>query len=196
VTPADLYFGGSFDPIHHGHLFAAEEALRATGSAALLFVPTGRNPLKEGAAVVSPEDRLAMVERAIRGNERFRVSEFELRNAEASYTLDTVDRLVRDGELVERPGLVIGDDLLPELPRWHRIEELLRRVRLVVISRHGVAEVRLPADAAADAVFVTNVVVPVSSRDVRSRLREGLSVRYLVPEAVYEYIRDRRLYQT
>lgn len=196
MTAAELYFGGSFDPIHHGHLFAAEEAVRATGSASILFVPTGRNPLKESGAVVSPRDRLAMVERAIHGNDRFRVSEFELRNPGASYTLETIERLVESGELVERPGLVIGDDLLPELPRWHRVEELLKRVRLVVITRHGSENLHPPREAAADAIFVTNVEVPVSSRGVRARLREGLSVRYLVPEAVYEYIRDNRLYQT
>jgi nicotinate-nucleotide adenylyltransferase len=196
VTAAELYFGGSFDPIHHGHLFAAEEAVRATGAALILFVPTGRNPLKESGAVVSPRDRLAMVERAIHGNDRFRVSEFELRNPGASYTLETIERLVGAGELVDRPGLVIGDDLLAELPRWKRIDELLQRVRLVVMTRHGAGNASLPGGAAADSIFVTNLEVPVSSRGVRARLREGLSVSYLVPEAVYEYIRDKRLYRT
>jgi nicotinate-nucleotide adenylyltransferase len=195
VTAADLYFGGSFDPIHQGHLFAAEEALRVTGATVVLFVPTGQNPLKGGVSAVSPQDRFAMVERAIAGNDRFRASEFELRHPGVSYTFESIDRLVRNGELVERPGLVIGDDLLPELPLWHRIEELLRRVRLVVISRTESGAAQLPSGAAADSIVVPNVEVPVSSRGVRSRLREGLSVRYLVPEAVYEYIRDHQLYR-
>jgi nicotinate-nucleotide adenylyltransferase len=91
--------------------------------------------------------------------------------------------------------LIIGDDLLEQLPRWRNLEQLLRTVYLVVISRRGVDRSLLPKAAAEGAMIVDNPEIPVSSTALRTRLREGRSVRYLVPEVVYEYIRRHALYQ-
>jgi len=196
TTPAaELYFGGSFDPIHMGHLFAAQEAADAVGAQRVLFVPTGRNPLKPDNHSAAPEHRLAMVRRAIEGNSRFLVHDIELEEKGASYTERTVRALVDRGTLVPRPGLIIGDDLVAELHRWRNVDALMAMVRLVLVTRHGVDLSALPVSAAQDVVVVRNPEIPVSSSAVRDRLREGRSVRYLVPEHVYEYIREHRLYQ-
>ena len=177
----------------------AEEAARAVGASSVLFVPTGRNPLKASPTAADAEDRLAMVQAAVAGNERFRVSDGELADDGPSFTEETVGRLVDAGALNPHPWLLIGDDLLPDLPRWRNVERLLRRIRLVVVSRCDDVEAeeivgRVAGDSA-DVVVVRNPIIPISSRDVRTRLREGRSVRYLVPETVYEYICSHRLYQ-
>ncbi|MEX2443655.1 MAG: nicotinate-nucleotide adenylyltransferase [Alkalispirochaeta sp.] len=201
MSPAEVFFGGSFDPIHLGHLFAAQEAAAAVGASSVLVVPTGRNPLKPGASVASPADRLEMVRRATADNALFAVSdvevahEFRTDGEETSYTEATVRMLVGGGRLVSRPAMIIGDDLLEQLPRWRNYRSLLSLVRLIVVSRYGVRQDTLPEEAAPDTLVLENPEIPVSSSTVRSRLRQGRSVRYLVPDAVYEYINTNQLYQ-
>lgn len=204
---ADLYVGGSFDPPHLGHLYAAQEALDRGGFGRALFVPTGRNPLKETPGGASPGDRLEMLRRAIALNDAFAISEAEIDRVEPSFTIDTVERLLADGELREaseraaagvrpvdpRPGLMIGDDLLDQLDQWREIDRLLRMVRLVVVARNGFDV--LPAIIPKDALLIDNVPVPISSAEIRRRLREGSSIRYLVPDGVYEYIQRNRIYR-
>jgi len=190
---ADLYVGGSFDPPHLGHLYAAQEALDHGGFGRALFVPTGRNPLKETPGGASPGDRLEMLRLAIARNDAFAISEAEIGNDEPSYTIHTVDRLIRSGELRgPRPGLMIGDDLLDQLERWRDIAGLLEQVRLVVVSRTGTAA--RPPILPEDTLMVDTVPIPISSEDIRRRLREGLSIRYLVPDGVYEYIQRNKGY--
>lgn len=194
MSGAELYFGGSFDPIHLGHLFAASEAAAETGAGSVLFVPTGQNPLKQQHDGAPAADRLEMVRAAVAGDDRFRVSDIELHSREPSYTIDTIRRLIDRGELVERPGMIIGDDLIPELPRWREVEQLLTLVRLVLVTRHGVEPSQLPAAAGADYVVVPNPAMPISSTAVRDRLRHRRSVRYLVPDSVYDFIRRTGIY--
>jgi len=200
VSAAEVFFGGSFDPIHLGHLFVAQEAAEAVAASTVLFVPTGRNPLKPGSAGASATDRLEMVRRAVVHNESFAVSDVEVgsvnyEGAEPSYTEATVRTLIDAGTLVSRPALIIGDDLLLELPRWRNYKALLAEVRLIVVTRHGVDRSALPPEAAADTLILENPEIPVSSTTVRSRLQQGRSVRYLVPDSVYEYINTHQLYQ-
>jgi nicotinate-nucleotide adenylyltransferase len=195
VKPAEVFFGGSFDPIHFGHLFAAQEAATAVGASSVLVVPTGKNPLKPHVSAASPEDRVEMARRATANNALFAVHTAEVTAEEPSYTEATVRTLIGDGSLVARPVMIIGDDLLTELPRWRNYQSLLSLVRLVVVSRHGVDLELIPREAAPDTLVLENPEIPVSSSTVRSRLRQGRSVRYLVPDAVYEYIDAKRLYQ-
>lgn len=193
----DLYFGGSFDPPHLGHLYAAQEALDRGGFRHVLFVPTGANPLKGAVEGASGADRLEMVRRAISGNEAFALSEAEIHTERPSYTVETIERLIASGDLGgrdgSRPGLMIGDDLLDQLHRWRDIERLFSIVRLVVVRRS--AAVEIPAVLPRDALFVDTAPVPISSREIRQRLREGASIRYLVPDSVYEYIEHTGIYR-
>lgn len=190
---ADALFGGSFDPIHIGHLFIAEHVRTALGFNRVVFVPARRNPLKAHPPVASDEDRLEMVRRATAGNAAFVVEPWETQRDRPSYTVDTVRGLTDAGRLSTQPGLIIGDELVDQLARWHAIDELLDLVRLVVVTRMRPREVAetLPAGAR----IVSNLVVPVSSSDIRDRLRSGATVRYLVPDVVYDYIEARRLYR-
>ncbi len=194
-APAEVFFGGTFDPIHIGHLFVAEEARLAVGATTVLFVPAGRNPLKDGPTGTSPEARLAMTRLAVRENPAFRVSSAEIERGGPSYTVDTVETLVASGALCPRPALIIGDDLIAQLPRWKDPERLFAAVRLIVVTRHATEIERLSDFVPADTLTIRNPSIPVSSSDVRERLRDNRSVRYLVPDVVYEYIRSHSLYR-
>ncbi|MCG8481184.1 MAG: nicotinate-nucleotide adenylyltransferase [Spirochaetales bacterium] len=194
-VPAEVFFGGTFDPIHIGHLFVAEEARAAVGAMSVLFVPAGRNPLKDDPSGASPEARLHMTRLAIRGNGAFRVSSAEIERGGPSYTVDTVETLVASGELRPRPGLIVGDDLIAQLPRWKDPQRLFAAVRLIVVTRHVTEVERLSEVVPTDTLVIRNPAIPVSSSDVRERLRDHRSVRYLVPDAVYEYIRFHSLYR-
>ena len=195
AEPAEVFFGGTFDPIHIGHLFVAEQARIALGAASVLFVPTGRNPLKEELSGASARARVDMVRLATGGNRAFRVSTAEIERDGPSYTVDTVRALIASGALCRRPGLIIGDDLVAQLPQWKDPQRLFATARLVVVTRHVVEVERLSNIVPPDALVIGNPSIPVSSSDVRERLRENRSVRYLVPDAVYEYIRDHSLYR-
>jgi nicotinate-nucleotide adenylyltransferase len=192
--------GGTFDPPHYGHLLAAQEAAVLLGLERVLFLPARQNPLKEGEPITPPEDRCAMVERAIAGNPLFELSRLDLDRPPPSYTADllrTLKAQTPDDELY----FLVGADILPELPRWHRTDEILRLARLVVVNRPDSPQPDVQALEAAfpgarervDLVFFPGV--SVSARYLRTRVAERLPIRYLTPPAVEEYIRAKRLYQ-
>jgi nicotinate-nucleotide adenylyltransferase len=192
--------GGTFDPPHYGHLLAAQEAAVLLGLERVLFLPARQNPLKEGEPITPAEDRCAMVERAIAANPLFALSRLDLDRPPPSYTADllrTLKAQTPDDELY----FLVGADILPELPRWHRTDEILRLARLVVVNRPDSPQPDVQALEAAfpgarervDLVFFPGV--SVSARYLRARVAEGLPIRYLTPPAVEEYIRAKRLYQ-
>ena len=184
-------FGGSFDPIHVGHLVMAESAVDSLGLDRLYFIPNARSPLKTGPPRASGRDRLAMIRAAIRGNPRFEVLDLELRRPPPSYTIDTVAALPRRGS--DKLYFLIGTDALSEFDRWHRARELARRVTLAVLRRPGSPGARPPAWARRWRE-VEAPLVDVSSTALRDRIRRGRSVRYLVPDRVASLIRKRGLY--
>lgn len=177
--------GGSFDPIHHGHLAIALAALEQVPLDRVLFVPARRSPLKATAPAASAEDRAAMVELAIAGEPRFGLSRIELEREGPSYTVETLEALA--GE--ERLFLILGADASAELSRW-RDQERLRALATLVVARRGTA----PADPAA--IVLDTPLVDVSASDLRERAARGRSLRYLVPDAVCRYIEERALYRT
>jgi nicotinate-nucleotide adenylyltransferase len=192
--------GGTFDPPHYGHLLAAQEAAVLLGLERVLFLPARQNPLKEGEPITPAEDRCAMVERAIAGNPLFELSRLDLDRPPPSYTADllrTLKAQTPDDELY----FLVGADILPELPRWHRTDEILRLARLVVVNRPDSPQPDVQALEAAfpgarervDLVFFPGV--SVSARYLRTRVAERLPIRYLTPPAVEQYIRAKRLYQ-
>jgi nicotinate-nucleotide adenylyltransferase len=192
--------GGTFDPPHYGHLLAAQEAAVLLGLERVLFLPARQNPFKEGEPITPAEDRCAMVERAIADNPLFELSRLDLDRPPPSYTADllrTLKAQTPDDELY----FLVGADILPELPRWHRTDEILRLSRLVVVNRPESPQPDVEALEAAfpgarervDLVFFPGV--SVSARYLRARVAAGLPIRYLTPAAVEQYIRERQLYR-
>jgi nicotinate-nucleotide adenylyltransferase len=189
--------GGTFDPVHYGHLFAAQAALDALGLESVVFVPAGEAPHKEERAVTESLHRLAMVRLAVAGNASFSVSEIELARGGPSYTIDTVERLRTEG--IARVRLVLGVDAFLLIRTWRRWEDLLRQVGFVLVARPGSSsdaarllaeELGAPVDA-----WVDPLGVAISSSELRERLACGRTVRYLIPDAVIDYITEHGLYR-
>jgi nicotinate-nucleotide adenylyltransferase len=187
-------FGGTFDPPHLGHLIVADDAAAALGLERVSFMPAGEHPLKRQRVEAPAGLRLRMVEAAVAGSERFSVDARELRRSGPSYTVDSVAELA-----AENPGaelfLLVGADIVGEIHRWHRIEEVARRARIAVMSRPDVVELARPqVDVELLRVEVTHV--GVSSSEIRERIRTGRPYRYLVPEPVYRIVEEHSLYRS
>jgi nicotinate-nucleotide adenylyltransferase len=193
-----LYYGGSFDPIHFGHLVCSKVAAEAGGFERVVLIPSWQSPLKMGAQAsnASPADRLAMCKLATRDDPFFAVDELEIARASTSYTFDTVATIKNRGE--SEVNWLIGADQLMSLQRWRRAPELVTAARLVVMGRpgHAIAWEQLPDWA--QPLRRNVVVIPLvdaSSTEVRRRVRAGEPIDDLVPDKVAEYIRAHRLYE-
>jgi nicotinate-nucleotide adenylyltransferase len=183
-------FGGTFDPIHLGHLRAAENAREALGLDQVAFVPAARSPFKDD-PVSSARDRYAMVALATASHEAFQPSDRELERGVPSYTVDTV-RELRGERPADELFLIVGSDSVGELPGWRESARIFEECTVVAVARPGGAP---HADAAAEVVWVDGPGLAVSATDVRRRVRDGRSVRFLVPDAVADYITKRGLYR-
>lgn len=184
-------FGGSFDPIHHGHLIVAQAVVEALGLDQLRFLPAREQPFKVGQHLAPPEVRARMVQLAIAGEPRFGLERAELDRAGPSYTIDTL-RILRQREPGRRFALLVGADAARDLPQWREAAALPDLADLIVFARAGGAVPELPWP-------VRPVTVPgieISATDIRGRVRQGRSIRYLVPDPVAETIRSERLYLT
>jgi nicotinate-nucleotide adenylyltransferase len=187
-------FGGTFDPVHTGHIEAAEAVRRSLGLDRMLLVVANEPWQKEGLRPVTPaEDRYALVVAATEGHPGLEPSRLELERGGPSYTVDTVDELHR-----AEPGsdlvLVVGADVVADLPTWHDEARLRDEVTLAVVSRPGSPAAEPPPGWRSVAVPVAPV--DVSSTELRERLADGRPVDGLVPEAVMRCIRRRGLYAT
>lgn len=180
-------FGGTFDPVHVGHLAIAHAALESVPLDRVLFVPARRSPLKERGPVATEADRLAMLELALAGEPRFAVSRAELDREGPSYTVDTLAGLAGSDELF----LILGSDAIADLPRWKDPERIAQLATLVVADRPGAPE------RIGDAPIVTFDAprLDISSRELRARAARGLSLRYLVPDPAWKHIEARGLYR-
>jgi nicotinate-nucleotide adenylyltransferase len=184
-----LLFGGSFNPVHWGHLILAEDVAEEFGYERVFFLPAHRSPFKGGEDDPGPAHRLAMLELACAGNPRFAVDDRELRRKGPSYTIDTVRSLSNDEGIEGQPGLLLGDDLVAGFGRW-RESAALAREACIVIARRGGEE----SSGQHDFLKASNRLIPISSSEVRERLASGRGIRYLVPEGVREYILEKGLY--
>lgn len=184
--------GGTFDPIHIGHLIAASEVVTALSLDEMVFVPAGRPWQK---SLYSPaEDRLVMTTLAIADHERFSVSRIELDRRGPTYSADTL-AVLRE---FYGPGadlyFVMGSDTAAGLSTWHKLDRFLELARVVVVTRRLDTGTPTPGD-----VVTTTMTIPsvdVSSTEIRARVREGRPISYLVPPAVERYIREKGLYST
>ena len=184
-------FGGTFDPPHIGHLLAASDAYDALNLDRVLFIPVAGQPLKS-AIVASPNDRLAMVERLVAGDQRFAVDPIEIERGGLSFTVDTLralhDRWKSDAALAL--VLLLGADAAATLPQWREPAAVARLAEVVVLNRMGSG-----GPGAVPGRAIDTRRVDVSSTEIRARVAAGRSIRGFVPEPVAAFIEGRRLYR-
>ncbi len=192
--------GGTFDPIHLGHLVIAQEAAVTLALDRVLFLPAGRQPLKQGQAITPSPARVAMIEAAIGDNPTFMLSRADLNPPGLSYTVDTLDRLRAEWGSTAQFWFIIGEDALANLLAWRDPAGILARTRLAVAPRPGVIVPWPTLDLALPQLRATLDTIPipplaVSATDLRARIAAGRPIRYLVPDRVAAYIREQGLYQ-
>lgn len=189
-------FGGSFDPVHVGHLAVAEEVRGCLGYDRIVFVPANVPPHKEPSRKVAVRDRIALLACAIDGNDAFALDTFEIDSGGISYTIDTIRHIIETNAPEGRPGLIIGDDLLDGFSGWRDAAEIAQLSEIIVARRgRAVGRPELPAFVRRSR-SIENIPVPVSSSEIRNRIATGKPFRYLVPERVYEYITSHELYRS
>lgn len=180
--------GGTFDPPHMGHLIVAEEVRIALGLDEVWFMPTNEPPHKKK-AMTDGKNRIEMVKKAIDGNPSFKVNVIEMDRVGKSYTFDTMTLLKNQHPNTEF-YFIIGADMVEYLPHWNKIDELMKIVKFVGVKRQGfqlissypVLEIDIP-------------MIDISSSMIKKRLTENKTVHYLIPESVYTYISEERLYE-
>lgn len=188
------FMGGSFDPVHFGHLVAAQDAYERGGLDRLIFVPTAQAPLKPGAVQASAEARLAMLHAAVGADSRFEISDHEVRKGGVSYTIETV-RHFRAQFPGDELAWVIGADQVDRLHLWREIAELVTLVEFIVLSRPGWAVTQREDIAGLRLRWCPGHLVEISSTEIRGRVQAGLAVDYLIPHKTVEYIRETGLYR-
>jgi nicotinate-nucleotide adenylyltransferase len=201
-----VLYGGTFDPVHYGHLITARAVAEARGYDKVVLLPSASPPHKASARA-GGADRLEMLRLASAGDEMFDVCDIEIARAGKSYTFDTLEALRKiHGPDVELHWIV-GADMLADLANWHRAAEVVDQVRIVIALRPpwheridqtlGRLEARLGADRArklADGI-VRTPLIDISSSEIRRRIASGLPVRYFVCDAVADFIREKGLYR-
>jgi nicotinate-nucleotide adenylyltransferase len=190
--------GGTFDPVHVGHLLLAEGAREQLGLEQVLFVPAGQPWRKTRRRITKAEDRLAMLRLATEDNTAFEVSDLEVSRLGPSYTGETLASIrteQKDAEIF----FILGEDALADLPNWRDPDRIVELAMLAVARRPNDSpedrDLELMAIAPGREVWLSMPRIDISSSEIRERVRKGLSVRYRVPEAVEAYIREHKLYK-
>lgn len=181
--------GGTFDPIHIGHLVAASEAHSQLALDQVLFIPAG-TPWQKSEQDITPGNiRLELLNLAVARDDRFSVSDIEIKREGPSYSIDTFDELM-DLDPAANFICLVGADVVSKIPTWHRWQDFVKKVSIAVVSRSGIAVGELP-------FAVTEVPIPevaISASTLRQRYAAGEPTRYLIPDSVDEYIRTHGLY--
>lgn len=189
--------GGTFDPIHYGHLFIAEEARVQFRLDTVLFIPNGSPPHKPDRAITAAKHRYAMTEIATRTNEAFECLPIELNREGPSYTVDTLDLLRGDYPEAEL-FTITGVDAIAEILTWRRPADVIKKTKFIAATRPGfgveVLKDRLPPEYLERIVTVDSMELGISSTEIRARIRQGRPIRYLTPDGVADYITANGLY--
>jgi nicotinate-nucleotide adenylyltransferase len=187
------FLGGSFDPVHFGHLCAAQDAFEQCQLDRLILVPAAQAPLKPNAPTASAEERLAMLRLATEGDPRYEISDYELRQGGVSYTIDSA-RHFRRLYPEDRLFWIVGGDQLAKMSRWKDIEGLARTVEFIVLERPGHPAETAPEIAGLRLHRSKGHLVEISSTELRNRAKRGLSLDYFVPYKTVAYIKENALY--
>jgi nicotinate-nucleotide adenylyltransferase len=179
-------FGGTFDPIHNGHLILARDAIEQLGLDELIFVPASLSPHKIGKSPSAADVRVEMLRAAIEGQPQFCLDPMELARPAPSYTIDTVEAF-RNREPGAQFVCLVGEDNVAQLSTWHRFAELAQMVQFAVLDRSGLN--------ATHSYPTVRRHIDISATEIRNRVAQGRSIRYLVPAAVETIIREQKLYR-
>jgi nicotinate-nucleotide adenylyltransferase len=182
-------FGGTFDPPHIGHLIVANEVLNHLKLHEVRFMPNHTPPHKEKANGVTNEQRVQMVQLAIKHHPQFSLELLEIERGGKSYTYDTIVQL-KEREPENDFYFIIGGDSVEHLTQWHRIEELVSLVQFVGVNRPNYSSSRCPYPL----ITIEIPEIGISSSEIRNRLRHGQTVKYFLPDEVNQYIKEHRLY--
>ncbi len=189
-------YGGSFNPIHMGHLVIAEFVREELELDEVWFIPSATPPHKQGKAILDANLRVQMIELAIAGNPHFRCSRIEIERGGISYTRDTLhqvqEKMGKEAELF----WFIGMDNLVEFHRWFQPKEILSLCTLVVLQRPGYSAGGVDPDLLKRVIFSRAPLIDISSSLIRERVQKGLSIRYFLPESVRLFIQENRLYRS
>jgi nicotinate-nucleotide adenylyltransferase len=184
-------FGGTFDPIHFGHLITAQSILEKRNLSKIIFVPAYIAPHKIKYDYSAPEHRFKMTELAIRKHPFFEISDYEISRDDISYTYNTLIEFSKKYKSIE---LIIGFDNLISFDMWHKPEEIIKLAELVVLKRTYDKEIKETHKFFADALFVDTPTIEISATQIRERVLKKLPIDYYVPHLVKEYIEQHQLY--
>lgn len=182
-------YGGTFNPVHNAHLLVADQVCNSLTLDKVVWMPDALPPHVDHKDTIDAKDRVAMLRRAIAGNPNFELSLLEVNRGGQSYTIDTIKELKKRHPDTDY-YLIIGGDMVDYLPKWHQIDQLKRLVNFVGVRRPGAHN-----QSAYPVIWVDVPAVDFSSTDIRRRVKRGLSIRYMVPETVEDYIKEHHLYR-
>lgn len=185
-------YGGTFDPVHHGHLITAQSVKELRNLDKIIFIPSFISPHKKGFIVSEPEHRINMLKLALDNIPYFDWSDFEIKRKTVSYTIDTLSEMKNHYDDIE---LIVGEDNIKSFDKWKSPEEILKVATIIVLRR------RTDADIESSNIFINKAVIletpriDISGTIIRQRVRQGLPIEFLVPQSVMKYIYDFNLYK-
>jgi nicotinate-nucleotide adenylyltransferase len=185
-------YGGTFDPVHHGHLITAQSVREMRNLDKIIFIPSYISPHKLDQKASEPEHRLKMINTAIEDIPYFECSDFEISRQKISYTIDTLQELKKYYDEIE---LIIGEDNMETFYTWKSPEEIMKIVTLIVLKRKIVDKVGYKNKFASKAVFLETPRIDINSTTIRERVNKGLPIDFLVPQKVMKYIYELNLYK-
>ena len=185
-----IIIGGTFNPIHNGHLYVSEELKIQMGYERIIFIPSNIPAHKSTSELVSTDHRIEMLKIALLDSTAL-IDLCEIDRGGVSYMIDTVKAVKRKYDVTGKLGLFIGDDLISGMKDWHDVEELLEAVDIVVAHRDSESKLETSLTHS----YLDNVTIHISSSDIRKRIKTGKAFRYLLPEKVYNYILEKDLYK-
>ncbi len=193
--------GGTFNPIHIGHLLMAQHALEACNLDEIWFVPTGCSYLKQSVEILSPEERFHMLELAISNNQHFKVCDIEIKREGYTYTYETLE-LLKNLYPEDSFYFIIGGDCLNQIQKWKNPQRIFDNCTVIATVRSGIPFSDLTQKKEelitlfhGNIVLLPFLLLEISSTQIRDRLRENKSVRYMVPDVVIQYIEDKKFYK-